>query len=132
MSWIPLLFVPPPREFSFPWRRPNNIRHWDERSFDKTVTNRNSVHRYSLPSNNFSSPYRANVGNDSFAGTKHLFNRDNERNVFNAEHRLSTPDIQGYMKMTEPDDKFPTLFRRGGSNIVSLTCSLHSIETNRF
>ena len=83
------------------------------------MANRNSVHRYSLPSNNFSSPYRANVGNDSFAGTKHLFNRDNEKHVFNAEHRLSTPDIQGYMKMTEPDDKFPTLFRRGGSNIVS-------------
>ncbi|KAJ5670742.1 uncharacterized protein N7477_006105 [Penicillium maclennaniae] len=78
-----------------------------------------SVHRYSLPSNNFSSTYRSNVGNDSFAGTKHLFNRDNEKHAFNAEHRLSTPDIQGYMKMTEPDDKFPTLYRRGGSNILS-------------
>ena len=36
------------------------------------------------------------------------------------EDRLSTPDIKGYIKMTEPDDKFPTLSRRDGSNIVSI------------
>lgn len=82
------------------------------------------MHRYSLPSNNFNSPYRPNVGGgvDSFAAAKHLFNRDDDKHsLFNAEHRLSTPDIQGYMKMTEPDDKFPTLSRRDGSNIVSFT-----------
>lgn len=87
-----------------------------------TTANINSVHRYSLPSNNFSSTYRSNVGNgvDSFAATKHLFNsRNEEKHAFNAEHRLSTPDIHSYMKLTEPDDKFPTLSRRDGSNIVS-------------
>jgi hypothetical protein len=40
-------------------------------------------------------------------------------NPLKDEDRLSTPDIKGYIKMTEPDDKFPTLSRRGGSNIVS-------------
>lgn len=35
------------------------------------------------------------------------------------EDRMSTPDIKGIITMTEPDDKFPTLFRRSGSNIVS-------------
>jgi hypothetical protein len=87
-----------------------------------------SVHRYSLPSNNFNSPYRPNLGGvDSFAAAKHLFNRDDENHAgFNAEHRLSTPDIQSYMKMTEPDDKFPTLSRRDGSNIVSF----HNVQFN--
>lgn len=36
-------------------------------------------------------------------------------------NRLSTPDIKSYIKMTEPDDKFPTLSRRDGSNLVSLS-----------
>lgn len=38
-------------------------------------------------------------------------------NILRDEERLSTPDIKGYIKMTEPDDKFPTL-RRDGSNFV--------------
>ncbi|KAJ5167722.1 Armadillo-like helical [Penicillium canariense] len=88
-----------------------------------------TLHRYSLPSNNFSSPYRSNVagsgynsgtGVDSFAATKHLFPSDEHKlNMLRDEDRLSTPDIKGYIRMTEPDDKFPTLSRRDGSNILS-------------
>lgn len=60
------------------------------------------------------------VGIDSFAATKHLFNRDEDKSsLMKDEDRLSTPDISGFLKMTEPDDKFPTLSRRGGSNVVS-------------
>lgn len=60
------------------------------------------------------------VGVDSFAATKHLFNHDEDKHsLMKDEDRLSTPDISGFLKMTEPDDKFPTLSRRGGSNVVS-------------
>ncbi|KAJ5676112.1 hypothetical protein N7462_009009 [Penicillium macrosclerotiorum] len=85
-----------------------------------------SLHRYSLPSSNFNSSYRPNSsaynttsGVDSFAATKHLFSSDEPKAILKDEDRLSTPDIKGYIRMTEPDDKFPTLSRRDGSNILS-------------
>ncbi|EPS29625.1 hypothetical protein PDE_04575 [Penicillium oxalicum 114-2] len=89
-----------------------------------------SLHRYSLPSNNFSSSYRqtssmsgykASSGVDSFAATKHLFpSEDHHLQLLKDEERLSTPDIKGYIKMTEPtDDHFPMLTRQNGSTILS-------------
>lgn len=85
-----------------------------------------SIHRYSLPSNNFNGQLRSNIGGfnsgsgmDSFAAAKYLFH-DDDKAPLNEEERLSTPDIKSYIKLTEPDDKFPTLSRRDGSNIVSL------------
>ncbi|KAJ5103874.1 ARM repeat-containing protein [Penicillium argentinense] len=84
-----------------------------------------SLHRYSLPSSNFNGQYRPSTsgfsgsGVDSFAATKHLFPNDDHKPLIRDEDRLSTPDIKGYIKMTEPDDKFPTLSRRDGSNILS-------------
>jgi hypothetical protein len=92
------------------------------------------VHRLSLPSSNYNGQYRPNVSgygsnsgvNNSFAGTKHLFPSDEEKPFMRDEDRLSTPDIKGYIRMTDPDDKFPTLSRRGGSNIVSPHISVPS------
>lgn len=88
-----------------------------------------------MPSSNFTAPYGSGVnkpnsgfGIDTFVGTKHLFNRDEDKSsLMKDEGRLSTPDISGFLKMTEPDDKFPTLSRRDGSNVVR--CSL-IVETN--
>lgn len=89
------------------------------------------IHRYSLPSNDFgsfgpSTQYRGSMGGfnptpamDSFAAAKHLFHGDDDKPVMNDEDRMSTPDIKGIINLTEPDDKFPILSRRGGSNIVS-------------
>lgn len=84
------------------------------------------MHRYSLPSSNYNAPFRSqatgfNGGSaiDSFAAAKHLFHNDDEKLMMKDEDRMSTPDIKGIITMTEPDDKFPTLFRRSGSNIVS-------------
>lgn len=56
---------------------------------------------------------------DSFAATKYLFHNDDNKSPFKDEDRMPTPDIKSYIKLTEPDDKFPTLLRRGGSNLVS-------------
>lgn len=91
------------------------------------LTKNYRVHRLSLPSSNYNGQYRPNVSgfgsnsgvNSSFAGTKHLFPSDEEKHFMMDQDRLSTPDIKGYIRMTDPDDKFPTLSRRGGSNIVS-------------
>lgn len=84
------------------------------------------MHRYSLPSNNYGGQYRSQVNGynagpavDSFAAAKHLFHGDDDKPLMKDEDRMSTPDIKGIITMTEPDDKFPTLSRRNGSNIVS-------------
>ncbi|KAJ5115278.1 hypothetical protein NUU61_001037 [Penicillium alfredii] len=84
------------------------------------------LHRYSLPSSNFGGQPRPNVtgfntgsGVDSFAAAKYLFPSDEDKAPMRDEDRLSTPDIKSYIKLTEPDDKFPTLSRRGGSNLLS-------------
>lgn len=91
------------------------------------------LHRYSLPSSNFSGHYRPNLpgynagaGLDSFAAAKSIFH-DDQKPILKDEDRLSTPDIKSYIRMTEPDDKFPTL-RRGGSNIVSLRCNISALD----
>lgn len=93
------------------------------------------MHRYSLPSSNFTAAYNSGVnkpnsgfGIDSFAATKHLFNRDEDKSsLMKEEGRMATPDISGFLKMTEPDDKFPTLSRRGGSNVVSRDSILFTV-----
>ncbi|KAJ5623963.1 ARM repeat-containing protein [Penicillium lagena] len=85
-----------------------------------------SIHRYSLPSNNYNNQLRHNVPGfnmtsaaDSFAATKYLFHNDDDKSPLKDEDRMPTPDIKSYIKLTEPDDKFPTLLRRGGSNLLS-------------
>ncbi|KAJ5493392.1 hypothetical protein N7539_002138 [Penicillium diatomitis] len=89
-----------------------------------------SLHRYSLPSNNFSTTsrqsstmpgYKPSSGVDSFAATKHLFpSEDHHLQVLRDDERLSTPDIKGYIKMTEPsDDPYPALTRETGSNLLA-------------
>lgn len=67
--------------------------------------------------NGYMNGHNATSGFDSFSAVKHFFH-DDDRSFAKDEPRLSTPDIKGYIRMTEPDDKFPTL-RREGTNIVS-------------
>jgi hypothetical protein len=49
---------------------------------------------------------------DSFSATKYLFQGEEEREPPKDEDRLPTPDIKSYLRMTDPDDKFPVLSRR--------------------
>ena len=60
-----------------------------------------------------------NSGLDSMHGAKYLFHHDDEKATVKGEDRMSTPDIKSYLKLTEPDDKFPTLSRRHESGLVS-------------
>ncbi|KAJ6141328.1 hypothetical protein N7470_010224 [Penicillium chermesinum] len=132
---------------SLPGSRRNSER--DDFSGEPTTTSTSSfrpgpsLHRYSLPSNDFSSfgggpQYRANMGGfnptpaiDSFAAAKHLFHGDDEKPLMNDEDRMSTPDIKGIITMTEPDDKFPILSRRSGSNILSANPDAHDLANPR-
>ncbi|KAJ5239413.1 hypothetical protein N7468_004032 [Penicillium chermesinum] len=91
-----------------------------------------------VPPRPFSSSYRANMGGfnptpaiDSFAAAKHLFHGDDEKPLMNDEDRMSTPDIKGIITMTEPDDKFPILSRRSGSNILSANPDAHDLANPR-
>lgn len=38
------------------------------------------------------------------------------------EDRMATPDVTSYLRMTDPDDKFPTLVR--GDEDPSMVCLL--------
>lgn len=51
---------------------------------------------------------------DSFSAAKYLFPSEEEN-----DDRVPTPDVKSYLKLTEPDDKFPTLSRRNESGLVS-------------
>lgn len=55
---------------------------------------------------------------DSFNTARYLFPNQEERSTIKDEDRIPTPDIRTYLKMTDPDDKFPTLSRRDGSGLV--------------
>lgn len=90
--------------------------------------------RYSMPATGLSSQLRSNLagfgnnntaGLDSFSAAKYLFHNEDDRATLKDEDRLPTPDIKSYLKMTDPDDKFPTLSRRDdNSGLVSLSWSV--------
>lgn len=58
-------------------------------------------------------------GLDSFDAAKYLFPNEEDQATVKDEDRIPTPDISSYLKMTDPDDKFPTLSRRDDSGLVS-------------
>lgn len=79
-----------------------------------------------MPSSGLNSQVRPNMAVfnnpssfDSFSAAKYLFHGDEEQSSSKDGDRVSTPDIKSYLKMTEPDDKFPTLSRRHDSGLVS-------------
>jgi hypothetical protein len=70
---------------------------------------------------------------DSFNVPKYLFPSDEDKphSHLRELERLSTPDIKSYIKLTEPDDKFPTLSRRGDSNVLSANPDAHDLANPR-
>lgn len=108
-------------------------------SSNNILTRSYSIHRYSMPTSSMHSQFRSSVpgfnsnnssnnpsnnsGNnnnsssstlESFSAAKYLFPSEEEN-----DDRVPTPDVKSYLKLTEPDDKFPTLFRRNESGLVS-------------
>ena len=64
--------------------------------------------------NNHNHSNNNNSNLESFSAAKYLFPSEEEN-----EDRVPTPDVKSYLKLTEPDDKFPTLSRRNESGLVS-------------
>lgn len=59
---------------------------------------------------------------DLFNPSKYLFHSEEDRATPKDDVRLPTPDISSYLRMTDPDDKFPTLSRRDDNSTVVRTC----------
>ncbi|KAL4802753.1 hypothetical protein BDV18DRAFT_154086 [Aspergillus unguis] len=84
-----------------------------------------SIHRYSMPSTGVGSQIRPNTSGynssalETFNTAKYLLHNDDDRAILKDEDRIPTPDIKSYLKLTEPDDKFPTLSRADGSSLLS-------------
>ena len=64
--------------------------------------------------NNHNHSNNNNSNLESFSAAKYLFPSEEEN-----EDRVPTPDVKSYLKLTEPDGKFPTLSRRNESGLVS-------------
>lgn len=70
-----------------------------------------------------SNGYHNSVGNSM--GFTSLFPpkkvSEDEEEKPKSEERMSTPDVSSYLRLTDPDDKFPTLIRRDDNpGLVSL------------
>lgn len=69
--------------------------------------------------------FNRSSGFDSFNSAKYLFPNENRQTD---EDRVPTPDLRTYIKMTEPDDRFPTLSRRDDSGLVSISPSAPNLD----
>ncbi|KAJ5571169.1 Armadillo-like helical [Penicillium sp. DV-2018c] len=99
-----------------------------------------AVHRYSLPAGNQNNhSHRQSFSGfngsrlDTFNVPKYLFPSEDDKSHSHLREleRLSTPDIKSYIKLTEPDDKFPSLTRRGDSNMLSSNLDAHDLANVR-
>ncbi|GAB1211576.1 hypothetical protein ATERTT37_000699 [Aspergillus terreus] len=98
-----------------------------------------SIHRYSMPSAGLGSQLRPNIsgftnnssGLDSFNAAKYLFHNEDDRATLKDEDRIPTPDIKSYLKLTDPDDKFPTLSRRDDSGLLSANSDALDLANSR-
>ncbi|KAF4255297.1 hypothetical protein KXX33_006619 [Aspergillus fumigatus] len=97
-----------------------------------------SIHRYSMPSTGLGSQIRPNIaafsntsGLDSFSAAKYLFHNEDDRATVTEEDRIPTPDIKSYLKLTDPDDKFPTLSRRSDSGLLSANSDALDLANSR-
>ncbi|PYH99964.1 hypothetical protein BO71DRAFT_312972 [Aspergillus ellipticus CBS 707.79] len=97
-----------------------------------------SIHRYSMPSAGLGSQARPNTsgfngssGLESFNASKYLFHNEEDRATLKDEDRIPTPDIKSYLKLTDPDDKFPTLSRRDDSGLLSANSDALDLANSR-
>ncbi|KAH8691131.1 hypothetical protein BGW36DRAFT_400483 [Talaromyces proteolyticus] len=78
-----------------------------------------SIHRYSMPTTSLAAQLRSTTATynnstlEPFNAAKLLFG-DESRGAPKDEDRLPTPDIKSYLRMTDLDDKFPTLSQNSG------------------
>lgn len=77
-----------------------------------------------MPSNGLNSQIRSNISPfNKPSSLAYLFQNEEEKSLPNNSDRIPTPDITSYLRMTDPDDRFPTLSRRDDSGLVSFFSS---------
>ncbi|EED15139.1 RNA-binding protein, putative [Talaromyces stipitatus ATCC 10500] len=101
---------------------PGSRRNSEEEEYfpDSVATYRQgpSIHRYSMPTTSLAAQLKSVTASynspamEPFNAARLLFG--DEKNDPKDEDRLPTPDIKSYLKMTDPDDKFPTLSHNSG------------------
>lgn len=81
--------------------------------------------RYSLSTSTFqasaqpsSNGFGSSLGFGPFFPGKHSVDEDEDKPK--EEDRMATPDVKSYLRLTDPDDKFPTLTRRAPNSVSSL------------
>ncbi|THC93560.1 hypothetical protein EYZ11_006953 [Aspergillus tanneri] len=91
-----------------------------------------------MPSTGFGPQIRPNVSTfntssslESFNAAKYLFHNEDDRATLKDEDRIPTPDIKSYLKLTDPDDKFPTLSRRDDSGLLSANSDALDLANSR-
>ncbi|RAL02399.1 putative RNA-binding protein [Aspergillus ibericus CBS 121593] len=97
-----------------------------------------SIHRYSMPSTGLGSQIRPNLsgfnsssGLETFNASRYLFHNEDDRATVKDEDRIPTPDIKSYLKLTDPDDKFPTLSRGDGTGLLSANSDALDLANSR-
>ncbi|KAI9931505.1 hypothetical protein MW887_010080 [Aspergillus wentii] len=97
-----------------------------------------SIHRYSMPSTGMNSQFRPSIsglsnpsGLDTFTAAKYLLHSEEDRATLKEEDRIPTPDIKSYLKLTDPDDKFPTLSRRDEAGLLSANSDALDLANSR-
>ncbi|KAI1994799.1 hypothetical protein LOZ51_001322 [Ophidiomyces ophidiicola] len=95
--------------------------------------------RYSLSTTTFQPSAHASTANNSgfgnhigFGGLFASKNSVEEDTRAKEDERMSTPDVKSYLRMTDPDDKFPTLTRRDGDpNVLSANSAALDLANSR-
>lgn len=92
-----------------------------------------------MPATGVGSQIRPNISSfsnssslETFNAAKYLLHNDDDRSTVKDDDRIPTPDIKSYLKLTETDDKFPTLSRRDGSSLVSFNDRLLQYSRPKF
>ncbi|EEP79253.1 conserved hypothetical protein [Uncinocarpus reesii 1704] len=96
--------------------------------------------RYSMSNSTFQSSAQSTASNTSsfsnslgfgaFYTGKHSV--DEDENKHREEERMSTPDVKSYLRLTDPDDKFPTLTRRNDDpNVLSANSAALDLANSR-
>ncbi|OAX77995.1 hypothetical protein ACJ72_07700, partial [Emergomyces africanus] len=76
--------------------------------------------------------FTRSIGLNPFHPAKFAFGDDEEDRGIKDDDRIPTPDVKSYLKLTDPDDKFPTLIRRDdNSGLLSANSAALDLANSR-
>ncbi|OAT01602.1 RNA-binding protein [Blastomyces dermatitidis ER-3] len=128
--------------------RRNSEEEYPPEPFPSFRQGASSINRYSLPTSSFGSQsnsttttatatvngFSRSIGLNPFHPAKFAFGDDDDedRRGLKDDDRIPTPDVKSYLKLTDPDDKFPTLIRRDdNSGLLSANSAALDLANSR-